>query len=170
MNNVPAPASGHTLDEYDTERFWRRVNLHGGTAHLADPLSTAVGECWQWTGAINSKGYGWFRLAGRVVKPHRVAYEDCGESNPDRLNLDHLCRNHACVRPTHLQPVTQKTNTNRGLAAFANRTHCRNGHELTDEVVGRRRGSAGTMINYCKACTRDSRARNRAAANSRPVS
>src|SRR5690606_36752983 len=75
--NAIAPATaGYLLDEYDAERFWSRVNLHGGRTHEGDVLATATGECWAWTGARNGKGYGWFRLHGRVVSPHRVAYVD----------------------------------------------------------------------------------------------
>jgi hypothetical protein len=33
---------------------------------------------------------------------------------PDGLMLDHLCRNTACVNPSHLEPVTNSVNVQRG--------------------------------------------------------
>jgi len=32
---------------------------------------------------------------------------------PDGLHLDHLCANPPCVRPDHLEPVTQAENNRR---------------------------------------------------------
>jgi hypothetical protein len=36
---------------------------------------------------------------------------------PEGLQLDHLCRNRACVNPDHVQPVTNAVNTQRGKSA-----------------------------------------------------
>lgn len=161
MTTVPTNVeTGRYLDKYDFDRFWRRVNFHGGTEYEADPLATATGECWLWTGAINTKGYGWFKLGGRVHKPHRVAYLDTGHTIPEGTGLDHLCRRRHCLRPSHLDPTDQQVNTARGAHPLGNRTHCRNGHVLTEANVGVRSNGKST-VNYCKTCVAESRARTR---------
>lgn len=153
MNTIVPDDAGWFLDEYDAERFWSRVNLHGGTAYEQDPLANAAGECWVWTGAINGGGYGWFRLFGRDAKPHRIAYRDFGNKLPDELEIDHLCRNKACVNPAHLEAVTHQENVSRGVAG--NRTHCPHGHEYSPEnttVFVRN----GREVRYCSTCLRES--------------
>jgi hypothetical protein len=55
------------------------------------------------------------------------------------LDMDHLCRVHACCNPEHLEPVTHAENVRRGRAVdvarrlAASRTHCANGHPYEDD-------------------------------------
>lgn len=108
-----------------------------------------VGDgCWEWNAGCN-EGYGWFELRGRNRRAHAVVYEWLIGPVPNGLVLDHLCRNRACVRPDHLEPVTNQTNVLRGVgpaAKFASRTHCIRGHEFTPENTY-----------YCKSWTQGSR-------------
>ena len=108
------------------DRFWSKVDFGEG--------------CWLWTAGKDAYGYGAFRLQGRTVKAHRIAYELLLGEMPDGTELDHLCRVHACVRPDHLEPVTHSENWRRGkgrdgLATLwqdrRNKTHCKSGHEYT---------------------------------------
>ena len=80
-------------------RFWEKV---------------AVGAtCWLWFAARQKKGYGLFR-DGKMVQAHRWAYERYVGAIPRHLVIDHLCRQPACVRPDHLEIVTNAENLQRG--------------------------------------------------------
>ena len=104
-------------------------------------------DCIPWLGSLFPNGYG--RLDGRVA--HRVIYEALIGPVPEGLQLDHLCRNRACVNVNHLEPVTQRENIRRG--SRPNQTHCKRGHEYTPENTYRR-GSSGAR--QCRACQRRS--------------
>lgn len=130
------------------ERFWSKVDI------------AAPADCWRWLAYIAPTGYGNFRIDGRPHPAHRVAYRLHVGEIPDGLVIDHLCRNRTCVNPDHLEPVTNRENVVRGVAAEVNRdrmlarTHCKNGHEFSPENTstdnrGRRR---------CKACHRANQA------------
>jgi hypothetical protein len=88
------------------ERFWEKV---------------AKGEgCWLWTGARLRGGYGTINAGGHAATSllaHRVAYELVRGPIPDGLQIDHLCRNRACVNPYHMEPVSQAENLRRGRLA-----------------------------------------------------
>lgn len=82
------------------DRFWDKVNK--------------TDDCWLWLGARHNQGYGHFRLNGKIEKAHRVSYRFVVGDIPKGLQLDHLCKNVACVNPYHLEPVTNRENTSRG--------------------------------------------------------
>lgn len=117
------------------KRFWSKV----------DPS----GDCWEWTGTIDDKGYGLFKVNGNNVYAHRDAYTQL-VCDVDGLVLDHLCRNTLCVNPDHLEPVSQQTNVLRGYgpaAKNARKTHCKRGHAFTDEnTINHPKGR------NCRAC------------------
>lgn len=90
--------------------------------------------CWNWI-AGKSKGYGAFTIKKRVVAAHRVSYETHKGVIADGMEIDHLCLNRSCVNPEHLEQVTHKENCLRAFGApavNARKTHCKNGHELTE--------------------------------------
>jgi hypothetical protein len=66
-----------------------------------------------------------------MFRAHRVAYELLVGPIPDGMHLDHLCRTPACVNPAHLEPVTPRVNSLRGVsfsAVNATKETCPAGH------------------------------------------
>jgi len=133
--------------------FARRVFSHIDTS----------GDCWEWTSGKSDGGYGKIgrgaRGAGQMAA-HRAVWQLLVGPIADGLELDHLCRNHGCVNPDHLEPVTPGVNQRRGFGPsglYARREVCDNGGHPLD---GRRtRGDR-----YCKTCNRErERARRQAA-------
>jgi len=121
-------------------------------------------SCWLWQGARQSGGYGSFAVTSKtIVKAHRFAYEFWVGPIPDGLNLDHLCRVRNCVKPDHLEPVTQRENVMRSPVALATlearQTHCLRGHEFTEANTRAYRGRR-----YCRECNRQRHTRDRRAA------
>ncbi len=75
--------------------------------------------CWQWIGPLAEREYGRFCLSGVRAFAHRWAYEYFIGDIPEGLVIDHLCRNHGCVNPMHMEPVTDRENIARGISPSA---------------------------------------------------
>lgn len=129
----------------EASRFWPKVDK--------------TGDCWEWTAGKTKAGYGKFRVGSqtdgtrRLAEAHRWAYEHSVGPIPEGLELDHLCRNRACVNPAHLEPVTRRVNCLRGEGAVADnarKTHCPKGHAYVgDNVLPH--GKDGTA-RKCREC------------------
>lgn len=133
------------LDQPLEVRFWSKVDKGG-------PFG-----CWVWTASLNSTGYGQFIvMRGKRGYPrpaHRVAWELIRGPVAVGHVLDHLCRNRACVRPDHLEPVTNEENIQRGVwqpVINARKTHCHRGHEFNEENTYR----PARGVRQCRECAR----------------
>ena len=101
--------------------------------------ASAPSGCIEWLGGRFSNGYGAFHPgpsamadgAQKKILAHRWSYEHTYGEVPDGLQLDHTCRNRACVNPEHLEPVTAKENQRR--SARARITQCPHGHKYDAE-------------------------------------
>lgn len=104
--------------------------------------------CWLWRGSLSHAGYGRYWWDGRMQMAHRVSLELFGRKVPNHLQADHLCRVRACIRPSHLDPVTCLENVRR--TPSANKTHCKNGHKYDENNTYRYKGSR-----KCRACSNE---------------
>ena len=119
-----------------------------------------TGECWEWIGAKTRNGYGQLRIAGVPHMAHRALFEYFVADIPAGLDLDHLCRNRACVNPWHLEPVTRSVNLRRGTTARTHntsKTRCPQQHPYTESNT--RITSKGSRS--CRECERLRAAANR---------
>ncbi len=119
-----------------------------------------VGDCWRWTGAT-SMGYGYISADGRNQPVHRVLYEVLVGPVPADMVCDHLCRTRDCVNPDHIRIVSHAENIAAGSRQKVQRaqTHCKHGHEYTDENTYVR-ADRGTR--QCKTCSAHSNRRRAA--------
>lgn len=92
------------------ERFWEKVDRSG--------------DCWLWTGCVDSQGYGKFARGGKyggAISAHQFAYELVMGPLPAGQELDHrhTCPKN-CVRLGHLRLVPHKQNMENLAGAYVN--------------------------------------------------
>jgi hypothetical protein len=125
------------------ERFWSRVDRNGPA------VWEGHGPCWVWTRPLDSNGYshGIGRERGHVFS-YRLTYGPI----PEGMEIDHLCRNHACVRPDHLEAVPPRINNLRGMsvaAINARKTHCIHGHPFNERNTYIRKDGGARQCRQC---------------------
>jgi hypothetical protein len=131
------------LDEEEAQRFDEKIELGN--------------ECHEWIAGKNADGYGGFKLKGKSKRAHVLSWQRAaGREVREGLEINHLCRNRACVNAEHLQEATRRENVLHGETIASEqltRTHCPRGHQLTEGnctpsglKAGRRR---------CLTCSRE---------------
>lgn len=74
--------------------------------------------CWIRFGWNTGNGYTKLSVDGRHVVAHKALWRVLHGSVCPTIQLDHLCRNRACINPLHLEPVFPVINTRRGEAVL----------------------------------------------------
>ena len=128
---IPLP-----LDAETHARFWANVDKNGPVCSFYPEL----GECWLWTGRVGKTDrYGKFAMKAsdgrrRTYQAHRVSHAIERGVLALELKDHHLCEVRRCVRPSHLQEVTDRVNILRGRGPSAiniRKSHCPRGHALS---------------------------------------
>lgn len=73
--------------------------------------------CWLWTGATNEKGYGKLYLHGKMVRAHRVSYQEYNGPIPEGMLVLHKCDTPSCINPLHLKVGTLSENAKDAIKA-----------------------------------------------------
>jgi len=103
---------------------------------IYDKLLKKKSGCWQYIGKLDKNGYGRVRDNYTRKLIHRAMYEHLIGRIPDKMVIDHLCRNRGCVNPSHMEVVTQRENILRGYGVTARNSrklNCKRGHGLNGE-------------------------------------
>ena len=75
------------------------------------------GDCLEWTGNVQPRGYGMVRVGSRtdgsrrMMLAHRRAFELANGPIPEGMQVMHLCNNKLCCNPDHLRLGTNSENT-----------------------------------------------------------
>lgn len=130
----------HYVTLTEQERFWAQVEM--------------TDACWTWIGSMGRLGYGRFSVGRKWFRAYRLAYTYFYGSVPEGMELDHLCRNPACVRPSHLEAVTHLENVRRGMGGTNTRTktHCPRGHPYDEQNTRIELTKYGYKARHCRTC------------------
>lgn len=109
------------------DRFWSRVAKGDG--------------CWEWTGSLRGRRYGWVKFEGRAWLVHRLAWTLTNGPIPTGLLVCHRCDNPKCCNPGHLFLGTHRDNM-RDMTEKGRRLGLKNAAKLTAADVAQLRSEA----------------------------
>ena len=121
------------------ERFWEKVDK--------------TGNCWIWTAACMTNGYGQIWDGSKDRGAHRISWILHNGPIPNNLHVLHKCDNPPCVRPDHLflgTPIDNMLDAKAKGRLNSTKSHCKNGHAYTKKNTG----FASIGYRVCLACLR----------------
>ena len=122
-------------------------------------------DCILWEHSLDSHGYGKQKYGGKIKGAHVLAWMAYNGPVPDGKQINHHCDVRRCINPAHLYAGTPKQNMAdrraRGRARNGNtdKTHCKNGHEFTEENTFYRGDGTGRRCRTCDRAREKSEAR-----------
>lgn len=120
--------------------------------------------CWNYTGAINSTGYGIFTMyenkEQKTFSPHRASLAKKLNKAYEELNFAcHTCDNKACINPDHLFEGSPKDNimdaSRKGRLRNQQYEDCPQGHPYNEENTRIEIKSEGKKQRHCRVCDRE---------------
>lgn len=130
-------------------------------------------SCWWYPAVPNTKGYAQTRIGWPVIKTaliHHLSWIYYNGDIPEGMVIDHLCHDPSscaggntcehrrCVNPEHLQVVTAPENNKKTVRVLKYKTHCKNGHELENNMYKYRSGKY--IRSACHTCKKKQTANN----------
>lgn len=132
--------------EEQSKRFWAKVN------------KKADDECWEWLAGKNSRGYGAFKLNKKTVTASRISWSLLNGEISSDIFVCHSCDNPSCVNPNHLFTSDSQGNVDDMIRKKRHRnqvkTHCKNGHEFTEENTFLQVYKGLSNWRVCRECQR----------------
>lgn len=132
--------------DYSLIRFFEKVKISDA--------------CWLWTGSKSRKGYGRFRVDGKLLIAHRYSYELHHGEFPKTKLVCHSCDNPPCINPKHLFIGDAKTNAMdsviKGRQVSIRKTKCPRGHEYSKENTYYIKSGNRNISRRCKICNTNS--------------
>ena len=96
-------------------------------------------------------GYTRFSRNNKIVYAHRWFYQQWHGDIPKGMEIDHICRNRACINPTHLRATDHKTNMRNSKLSIIGNGVCNQGlHKILSEKDVYTHPKSGNACIQCK--------------------
>jgi len=97
--------------------LYKAIEIILSSIRVRSPQKIKIaGECIVWCGGKSGNGYGYLGVVvgkkRKTTRVHRYTYEKyLNKKIPEKMYIDHICRNKLCINPFHLRIVTPRINS-----------------------------------------------------------